>query len=95
MPSEAVKFAKLPAAPPPGPARPPAEPMFDAVMRILREKQAGPATDVITTRPAFAEPGRPLIVSKEGAAVAPGFDMKKLILPAVLIGGAFVASKML
>jgi hypothetical protein len=69
--------------------------MFDAVMRMLREQRAGPAVETITYRPAFATPARPLIVSKEGAAVAPGFDMQKLILPAVLVAGAFVVSKML
>lgn len=102
MPIEAVKFAKLPAAPPPGPARPPAEPLFDAVMRTLRERQVGPATEVIATRPAFAMPGRSLVdagrVAEAGRAPAmavAGLDMKKLILPAVLIAGAFVVSKML
>jgi hypothetical protein len=69
--------------------------MFDAVMRIIREKQAGPATETITTRPAFAAPGRAFADAAPAAAAAPGFDMKKLILPAVLIGGAFVVSKML
>ena len=96
MPTEAVRVAMLPDAPPPGPAKPPAEPMFDAVMRMLREQRAGPATEAITTRPAFATPGRAFADAvPAAAAAAPGFDMKKLILPAVLIGGAFVVSKML
>ena len=95
MPSEAKRFAALPASPPPGPAVAPKEPMFDAIMRQLQEKKAGAA---ITQRPAFATPGRvfaPAVLTSRAAAAPAGFDMKKLILPAVLIAGAFAVSKML
>jgi len=90
MPIEARRLAALPASPPPGPAVAPKEPMFDAIMRQLQEKRAGPAI----AQPTFAAPGRAFAVAAPAPAIA-GFDMKKLILPAVLVAGAFAVSKML
>lgn len=95
MPTEAKLIDKLPATPPPGPARPPAEPMFDAVMKMLQEKKAGPATQVTVTQPAWAAPGRPLTTAAPPAPMAiAGFDMKKLALPLALVAGAYVVSKL-
>lgn len=93
MPTEARYVAALPAAPPPGPAQPPKEPLFEAIMRQLREKQAGPATETITMRPSFAAPARPLAAAAPAPVMA-GFDMKKLALPLALVAGAFVVSKL-
>jgi len=96
MPTEARRVAMLPAAPPPGPARPPKEPLFEAIMRQLREKRAGPATQVLAVRPAFATPGRPFAAAAPAPApIAAGFDMKKLVLPLALVAGAFVVSKLI
>lgn len=92
MPTEAKRIDALPSTPPPGPARPPSEPLFDAIMRQLREKQAGPATSITTTRPAFAAPARSLTPGT--TPLAAGFDMKKLALPLALVAGAFVVSKL-
>lgn len=94
MPTEAKRIAALPATPPPGPARPPKEPLFEAIMRQLRERQAGPATEVLATRPAFATPARPLAAAAPALTMA-GFDMKKLALPLALVAGAFVVSKLI
>lgn len=89
MPTEARYVAALPATPPPGPAQPPKEPLFEAVMRQLREKQAAPVL-----RADFATPGRPLAAAAPGPVMA-GFDMKKLALPLALVAGAFVVSKLI
>lgn len=94
MPTEARRIDALPASPPPGPARPPSEPLFDAIMRQLQEKKAGPATAVVAVRPAFAAPARPF-ASASPAPIAAGFDMKQLALPLALVAGAFVVSKLL
>lgn len=94
MPTEAKRIAMLPAAPPPGPARAPWEPLFQAITRQFREKKAGPATQQITVRPSFAAPSRPLAAAAPAPMAMAGFDMKKLALPLALIAGAFVVSKL-
>ena len=88
MPTEARYVAALPATPPPGPARPPKEPLFEAIMRQFQEQRAAPVS-----RPDFATPGRALTAAAPQFAVA-GFDMKKLALPLALVAGAFVVSKL-
>ena len=87
MPTEARYVAALPATPPPGLARPPKEPLFEAVMRQFQEQWAAPVA-----RPDFATPARPLTAAPRMAVA--GFDMKKLALPLALVAGAFVVSKL-
>lgn len=91
MPTEARRVAALPSSPRPGPARPPSEPLFDAVMRQFQEQRAAPEL-----RADFATPARPLAagVTPSPTFAVAGFDMKKLALPLALVAGAFVVSKL-
>lgn len=91
MPTEAQRVAALPSSPRPGPAQPPKEPLFDAIMRQLQEQRVGPTGSA----PAFAAPTRAFADARAATPmVAAGFDVKQLALPLAIVVGAYVVSQL-
>lgn len=85
-PPEIQRYDALPETPPPGPAVPPEEPMWQALWRQAQEQFMGPGPE---PGPSF-EPGRAFDDAQPGAVAVAGFDMQKLLLPVALAAGVFL-----